>query len=225
MTGTARGKLLLCHVFVAVPPEGGALVETLDTLGLRESFRREHPGQGTANLCYCFDNAYLELLWETDATALRSPVVAPTGLAERLRWRDTGANPFGIAVRTVPADDPPPFATWPYRPPYLPEGMSIPVAEDSHNPKRPLVFRSPGNQRPDAWPDGRAGSRQALSGLREIIGLTLELPADVPPGPALEALAHAGLLTLATVPAGGEPAMTLRLSGTHKDAPDSLRLP
>jgi hypothetical protein len=37
-----------------------------------------HPGQGTANACFFFENAYLEVLWRHDDSELSSAVVRPT---------------------------------------------------------------------------------------------------------------------------------------------------
>jgi len=39
---------------------------------------QHHQGQGTANACAFFDNAYLELLWRHDDDDLQSEVVRPT---------------------------------------------------------------------------------------------------------------------------------------------------
>lgn len=177
----------LCHLFVFVADPAAAL-DILTRTGLAESFRRRHPGQGTANVCACFDNSYLELLWAEDESELISAPIVRTRLAERARWRETGASPFGIGLRRlrVPA--------WDYRPPFLPEGMSIPVALASEDPRQPFLFRSPGEARPDAWTDGRAGDRQKAAGLCEIIGLDLDLP--VAPAPAFKVLAEQGLVTL-----------------------------
>jgi hypothetical protein len=80
-------SLRLHHVFAFVAPQPPA------PPGLIESYRRAHPGQGTANVCYLFGEAYLELLWETDRAEITSPAIARTGLAERARWRDTGGCP------------------------------------------------------------------------------------------------------------------------------------
>jgi hypothetical protein len=183
----------LDHVFLCIAP-GGPEPDALAALGLRQSFRRAHPGQGTANLCYCFDNAYLELLWLTDAAAARAAAVGRTRLAERARWPSTGASPFGLALRGGDADDGLPFETWNYRPAYLPADRAIPVAAFSDDPAQPFVFRSPGTRRPDRWTDGRAGARQREAGLREIAAVDLHLPAAVTPAPGLLALADCGWL-------------------------------
>lgn len=206
---TSTTRPALCHVFVfgdrdATPPAG-----------LAESFRREHPGQGTANACFCFDDSYLELLWVTDADALTAPAIAPAGLAARAAWRETGACPFGIALRGAL-----PVPGWEWTPPYLPPGLSITVADLSADPRQPFVFRSPGAARPDAWTDGRAGARQMAAGLTEVTGLTLALPAGIVPHPDLLALAGTGLLTLET----GAPAWRLGLTVARADGGASRRI-
>ncbi len=74
--------------------------------------------------------------------------------------------------------------------------MTIPVALASEDPRQPFVFRSPGSARPDAWTDGRAGTRQRDAGLAEIAGVHLRLPVPLPAGDALEALQFARLKNL-----------------------------
>ncbi len=215
--------LQLCHVFSFVEP-GAPEADALHRAGLKESFRRRHPGQGTANACYCFDNAYLELLWVESAQEIASPPIARTRLAERARWRETGASPFGIAVRTADPDTPLPFATWTFTPPYLPPGLTIPVATASEAPEHPFLFRSPGHARPDAWTDGRAGDRQRPAGFADLHGVHLRLPVPPPAGDALHALEAAGLLTVGIV-AGAAPEMILELSRTDGKPPRRLSLP
>jgi len=173
----------LCHVFVFVEDQAAALA-ALDSCGLAESFRRRHPGQGTANVAACFDNAYLELLWAEDPAELASTLVARTRLSERSRWRETGACPFGIGMRGRL-----PFPCWDYRASFLPEGAAIQVALASDDPRQPFLFRSPGT----GLPDELAGQRQKASGLAEISGIHLDLPVGA--SPAVRALADKGFLT------------------------------
>lgn len=204
----------LCHVFVFVSP-GAPEAEALREAGMVESFRRRHPGQGTANSCWCFDNAYLELLWVEDADELASPQIRRTGLAERSDWRRTGAVPFGIGLRGKA-----PFPTFDFRAPYLPEGSVIPVALASGDPRQPFIFRSPGEQRPDQWTDGRAGARQQAAGLAEIVGLSLTLSAA--PSEALRRLERDGLLSLSRAV---DSRMELTVSRTDGNLPKRLSLP
>ena len=210
----------LDHLFVMVRP-GAPEAAGLAGAGLRESFRRDHTGQGSTNLCYCFDNAYLELLWlRGDPAEARSPPAARLRLAERADWRTTGASPFGIALRTAPGAALP-FATWDYAAPFLPEGVTIPVALASDDPRQPLLFRSPGSQRPDHWTDGRAGARQAAAGLAEIVHLRLDLPDGIWPSAPLTRLQEVGPLSLGSAPTHR---MVLTLSRPAA-APRRLTLP
>jgi len=209
----------LDHVFVFTAP-GAPEAAALTAAGLRESFRRAHPGQGTANVCYCFDNAYLELLWADDGAGPAAPAAARTGLGVRADWRRSGASPFGIAVRGA---GPLPFATWDYAAPFLPDGATIPVALDSDDPRQPFLFRSPGNARPADWTDGRAGPRQRAAGLTGIAGVHLDLPPGLAPAPALTALAAAGLIALGTADAA--PRLVLALARADGGPPRRLSLP
>ena len=62
----------LDHVFVMCDvgaPEAAAL----HALGLREGSPNTHPGQGTACRRFFFGNAYLELVWVTDAAEAQAP--------------------------------------------------------------------------------------------------------------------------------------------------------
>ncbi len=213
--------LEFCHVFMFVEP-GAPEASSLDDLGLRESYRRAHPGQGTANVCYCFDNAFLELLWVTDWAAITSPAVARTGLAKRADWQQNGANPFGIALRSAGVA---PFPTWDYKPPYLPAGKSIPIALSSKDPTQPLLFISPGNARPDQWQDGRAGNRQCAAGLSEVKKLELSFADGVQPSDDLQALLDAEPLALGVGHAGPGPKLTLTLTRSDGGPDQHLELP
>lgn len=221
--------LHLCHVFVFVEPEAPQAA-VLERAGLRESYRRAHPGQGTANRCYVFDNAYLELLWATDDRELASPAVAPTGLRERADWRRTGACPFGIALRTEPPEAPFPFEGWPfecweYRAPFLPPGLTIPVARSSADPRQPFLFRSPGSTRPDRWTDGRGGDRQRAAGLAEIAAIRMTLPPGVQPSADLRRLESLGLIAVAGDGGADGPRLCLTFSSVHGGPPRRLSLP
>ena len=118
---------------------GDRLVE----LGFREGSPNVHPGQGTRNRRFFFDNAMLELIWVENPDEAGSSLIAPTRLWERSRASETGASPFGLCLRQTRADEPLPFATWPYQPPYLPP---LPVQDSSLPSMRrgiPLLPQAP----------------------------------------------------------------------------------
>jgi len=212
--------LELDHIFFFVRP-GGREAGALARAGLREAYRRRHPGQGTANVCYAFDNAFLELLWVEDWDEITSPAVARTKLAERAEWQSYRASPFGIAVRGGGLNGALPFATWEYAAPF---GAKLPVAQASEDPQQPFLFSPPGGgERPDSWTDFRAGARQRPVGLAEIVGVSLDYPPGVTPAPAFAALAETGLIKLGT--AGAGPRMILTLSRTKDEPQKRLILP
>ncbi len=156
------------------------------SLGLAETYRRNHVGQGTANICYCFENAFLELLFLTDRSEAESPAIARAGLAQRASWRELGTCPIGIAWRLDRQDAPPSFATWQFRPPYLLDTMHIPVAVESDDPAVPLLFQSPGHAPPLEWQAERRGKLQEAAGFRRISKVLLTSPSGFVPGAALK---------------------------------------
>src|ERR1700730_51152 len=118
------------HAFIACAreaPEADALLR----LGFVEGSSNTHPGQGTANRRFFFENFMLELLWVADPAEARSERTRRTRLWDRWAHRETGANPIGIVFGS--ADGEPatcvPFQTWAYTPSYLPAGALIHVAE------------------------------------------------------------------------------------------------
>ncbi len=111
--------------------------------GIAFTRRTVHAGQGTANTCASFEGTFLELLWPRDATELRTPAVRPLGLDERIRWRETGACPFGLAFRPDVSDSDAaswPFPTWRYEAPYFPPGVALPIVTPADRLDEPLVF-------------------------------------------------------------------------------------
>jgi hypothetical protein len=139
--------MFICTAFDA--PEADLLV----AFGLTEATPNSHPGQGTACRRFFFRNAMLELVWVHDACEVRSPLIAPTRLWERWRYSSTGYSPFGICVRPrvqhAGLQPTLPFATWEYRPPYLPSGLHIDVASETSK-SEPMLFATPFSGRPDA---------------------------------------------------------------------------
>ncbi len=154
----------------------------LADFGLRFDLHATHAGQGTANACAFFDNAYLELLWRHDGGGLQSEAVRPVALWERVRWRQTGASPFGIALR--PADGESAAPTWPYHAAFLPAGSYIPIVTPSHTPHEPLVFLIPGSLPIRVrTPAEHRGRRRTLT------GVTVAGPYAASPSAALAASA------------------------------------
>ena len=179
---------MIDHIFMLIDPQGPA-IDRLAQLGLAETYRRTHPGQGTRNVFYCFDNMFLELLWVDDPDAALSPMIRRTGLYERSLRQTTEVCPFGIAWRPSPFGAEPAIQTWAFSPPYLPCGMTIAVAEDSDDFRQPMIFRSPGSAPPIEWPHEKRGDLQRGRGLGAVREIVLTMPDSIAPCAALNVIA------------------------------------
>ena len=165
----------LDHLFIRVQadgPEGQALRD----FGLIEGSGNRHPGQGTANRRFFFNNAFIELLWIADAAEAGSEQTRPTMLHERLS--DSTASPFGVCFRPGAAEERAAFATFDYAPSYLPPGMSIGIASDAPL-SEPMWFFLASAKAPAAWPPERRQPLQPHDGLTQISGIRLTATAPL----------------------------------------------
>jgi hypothetical protein len=181
---------------------GAPEADQLVTFGLTEGNSNLHLGQGTANRRFFFYNAMLELLWVRDEREARSPPIAPTRLRERWRYRFSGYSPFGVCLRAmvqhaVAGPAALPFATWEYRPPYLPPELHIDVATGTAA-SEPLVFATPYGGRPDAYHEERRQPLVHPKGVVEITGLRMTLPRGKPISGVVRALQRAGVVSFET---------------------------
>lgn len=155
----------LDHLFFATS-EPETLERELVEFGVAFAPHRTHPGQGTANACAMFENAYVEILWAHDRSELRSEVVQPLGLDERIRWRETGACPVGFCFKPSDLASGPatwPFATWRYKPAYVTVGDGISIVTPPRHLSEPVIFVST-SRRPQGGHEHR-GTRRVLTGV------------------------------------------------------------
>jgi Glyoxalase-like domain len=187
-------SIAIDHVFVmcsAGAPEGAALIRA----GLTEGSSNTHPGQGTANRRFFFDNAFLELVWVSDADEARSALVAPTRLWERWAERGGRACPFGLIFRAVNEAADPPFPTWSYHPAYSPAAIELAKGTPLDEPEL-FYFRFP--RTPGAL---KTEPRRHALHLRILTGVRIGLPGKGPRSDAAHAVQATGLVTF--VPAEG----------------------
>jgi hypothetical protein len=200
----------LDHVFICSSP-GAA--DCLTAFGLTEGTPNTHPGQGTACRRFFFRNAYLELLWISNPVEAQSETTRPTHLWERWNAKDELTCPFGIGFRPGSAEnEKPPFATWEYRPAFLPEPLNIQVGNNCDVLTEPFLFFLPFALR--RRPDTQTGSkRQPLEhgvGFREISRVELVIPHGATRSPELQSLVAGGLVRVSD---GAQPLMTLGFEG------------
>lgn len=137
--------LALDHFFILVEPEA-KVASLLVELGLKESFRRDHPGQGTSNRCFSFSNSKLELLWLRDAEEASNGPAA--GLRFFARSTNKYASPFGLIFNRKSSGNKShdlglPFDGWSYQPDYFSAPMAFHVGNNSANLIEPLCIYAP----------------------------------------------------------------------------------
>ena len=174
------------HVFVAAS-RGAPEAEGLVRAGFAEGPANVHPGQGTACRRFFFENAYLELIWLEDPAEISSRVVARTGLGERAA-AESEASHVGICLRARDPSEPLPVDTWSYAPPYMPEGMAIPIGANSTQLDEPLLFFLPEGVTPPESEEVHP------NGTRRVSDVQLTLPRKPDISPELAWLSDSGLV-------------------------------
>jgi hypothetical protein len=176
------------HLFICTDI-GAYEADRLVSLGLVEGTSNLHPGQGTTNRRFFFHNAMLEFLWICDPEEAKSELIRPTRLWERWANRQGGACPFGVCLRSTTNDgESIAFPSWAYRPPYLPEPLSIAVGTNSGVLTEPMLFQTPFGKRPDRYSTEKAQHLDHHLGLRELTRVELVSPTANQPSPALQAV-------------------------------------
>ena len=140
-------KIELDHFFVLVEPEG-EVADLLITLGMSESFSRDHPGQGTSNRRFELSNSMLEFLWVRDVDEAYDGPGRKLNFLDRSRY--SNASPFGIIVnRKDESECSMPFKGWTYQPDYFEPPMAFHVGDNSSNVLEPLCIYVPFMNPPD----------------------------------------------------------------------------
>lgn len=183
----------LDHVFVCTDLDAPEASQ-LGAVGLTEARSVTHPGQGTANRCFLFHNAYLELIWVHDQHEARSRLTERTRLFERWNGRAGAACPFGICLRPRghPGGNDRPFGTWDYVPQYVSASNPIRVGTNNDRLAEPMLFFIESASRPDSWP--RQPPLQHRVGVHEITHLTWTRPGAAALSPELRAVVDLGWL-------------------------------
>lgn len=134
-------KMVLDHFFILTEPKA-KVGDLLLSLGLEESFSRDHQGQGTSNRRFELSNSMLELLWVRDATEANTGPGKDLLFPERVTQKD--ASPFGIILARIEGDSiGTPFDGWRYQPDYFEPPMAFHVANNSSNRLEPLCIYAP----------------------------------------------------------------------------------
>lgn len=162
----------LDHLFICLS-RGAPEAEYLRRYGLIEGAPNVHPGQGTANRRFFFENAMLELLWVEDPGEAQNEQTAPTKIWGRWSGRLDGVtSPFGIIMRPGQWEETtPPFAAWEYKPDYLPAGTCLHIGDAGI--EEPMWVFIPSLRRKGIE------IPKHPNGIRQITGLTFASPAPM----------------------------------------------
>jgi hypothetical protein len=185
----------LDHLFICTSI-GAASADRLIQFGLTEGPSNVHPGQGTANRRFFFNNAFLELLWVHNSAEAQSETTRPTHLWKRWAGRDTTACPFGLCFRSTGGDSDPLFSTWDYRPQYLPPSLSIGIGTNAEAVEEPFICHLTFAQRPDSYPALKRPPLEHAAGLRKITRVEIATPSGTRYSPELQAVIDAGLIEM-----------------------------
>ena len=180
----------------------------MSDLGFTEGSGNTHPGQGTANRRFFFDNFMLEFLFVSDHEEVQSERTRRTRLWDRLERQDPEVSPFGIIFKPSGGEAPAaPFPTWPYTPAYLPPGLAMEVGEGT-SLYEPELFYLPFMNR--ARIRGSETTLHALP-IRRVLSLSIGVTRlDRLSGPSCSVREH-GLLDYFDSP---EPVMEIVFEGT-----------
>lgn len=145
-------NLELDHILILTdkPKEAGDL---LVLMGLKESFSRDHKGQGTSNRRFEFSNGMLELLYVRDRDEANNGPASNLKFPERTENKT--ASPFGIVLnRTDDLTLDMPFGGWAYQPDYFESPNAFHIGNNSDQLDEPLCiyipFMSPINRKEEA---------------------------------------------------------------------------
>jgi len=161
------------HLFICVDNQADVADHLVD-FGLTEGTSNQHPGQGTANRRFFFQNSFLEFLFVTDQNELLSEITRPTNLAERFSSESRVASPFGMCFRPSNGDTEIPFQSWSYKPQYLPQDLDVPVGQSPSS--EPMWFYLSFGSRPDSVSSEKRQPIIHESGFENITSVKIQAP-------------------------------------------------
>lgn len=130
------------HIFIFSNNQGKEADE-LVSFGLIEGSNRIHPGQGTRNRKFYFENFFLEIVWVSNESELTNELTSPTRLWERANHKINGSSPFGLCLVHSADTDCLLEECLKYRPSYLPAGLSFDIITNEERPYLPWTCRLP----------------------------------------------------------------------------------
>lgn len=135
-------KMTPDHIFIFTNDQG-KIADLLVEFGLSEGSNRIHTGQGTTNRKFYFENFFLEILWVHNEAEINSKLIKPIGLWQRANYLSNDFSPFGLCIVNTDETDRLFENAYRYQPVYFPDGMTIDILKNEHQPSFPWTFRLP----------------------------------------------------------------------------------
>lgn len=130
------------HIFIFSNTDGNEANKLLE-FGFTEGSSRVHPGQGTVNRKFYFDNFFLEIIWVHNENEIKSDLISPTKLWERSNFAENAYSRLGLCLVNTDYIDVLFRDAIKYQPQYFPAGLAIDVLTNETNPSLPWTFRLP----------------------------------------------------------------------------------
>lgn len=132
---------LFHHMFILTDP-GAPKANSLIEQGFIEGPSNTHPGQGTKNRRFFFENFMIEFLWIYDEEEAKNQTTKDTMIFERWSSRKEKC-PYGFCIQPLKQNLVKPFHGWPYKPKYISPSQHILVANNWQNMNEPFLFMLP----------------------------------------------------------------------------------
>lgn len=132
------------HIFVF--SSQGHEADELVNFGLIEGSGRIHPGLGTANRRFFFDDFYLEILWVENESESKSKNTSLLNIWERSNFSNNNYSPYGLCFKNTASSDSLFIKALKFHADYYPEGKFMEVFTNEEKPYLPWFFRLPAMQ-------------------------------------------------------------------------------
>ena len=130
------------HIFIFTD-DNGKVADELVEFGLTEGSGQSHPGQGTTNRKFYFENFFLEIVWVHNENEITSELVRPTGLWQRANYKTNNFSRFGLGIINTEETDKLFESALKYQPVYFTEGLTFDILKNESRPDLPWMFRMP----------------------------------------------------------------------------------
>lgn len=127
------------HIFIF--SNKGQEADDLVKFGLTEGSGRSHPGLGTRNRRFFFENFYLEILWVENESEAKSH--SDIGIWERSNFENNGFSRFGLCLVNDVGTQQLFKDALKLQPDYYPQGKQLELFHNENKPYLPWIFQLP----------------------------------------------------------------------------------